>query len=270
MRVRFLAMFLFLYSLLTACGDPSPKTVGTVGTFKLVATPSKSATVQIATQPELATPTQGGLPLLEWQGLAVAGENDAPGCKVFQITAGEQILFGPCGQPLGSLPVSRTELNEMFVRLEAFELRTPQESLVFRGKGDIGSPAWHRAVLAWAKATYFEVAAGHICAACRSVLSWTIGPVEGQEGDCKHLNVLDYGYAYAEIVSCNGTGEARGSKKGWVDTGSWEQLDTWLYGRSRLEKGNDFFDGKGSQPMSLEEQVEVDNLAKSIFESLEN
>jgi hypothetical protein len=205
--------------------------------------------------------------VLEWQGLAFAGENDPPGCKTLQIraipgknTPGEMVL-GPCGGDLKTMPINRPELTEMVKRFGPFELRSQQESLVFRGQGQIDSPAWHRAVLAWAQFTYSEAATGHVYAACRTVMSWYFGSVEGHEGLCKHQTFLNFGYAYSEFVPCSG-GSVVSSSGAWIETGPWEQFDEWLYGRARVDQENNYFDGKGSQPMSADELAQLEDWAR--------
>ena len=96
------------------------------------------------------------------------------------------------------------EFAEMAARFAPFTYNADSDKLVFRGYGSIASPAWQRAILAWAQWTTGETISGHVCASCRTAMSWFLDEVDGQPGICKHLTVLNYGYATAETVPCTG------------------------------------------------------------------
>lgn len=282
MRLRNLAAFLVFATFIAACGPQQPaiKTVPEAESIQAQPTgQTPRPTASLALTPGATQKDQPGSvlamsgPVLEWQGLASSGESDPGGCKIFQVISvpesgnSGEIAFGSCGQGLKSAPYNRTEIGEMVNRLASFELKSQQESLIFRGKGEISSPAWHRAVLHWAETAYAENATGRVCAACESLMSWYLSSAAGQDGMCRHLNVLTFGLAYAEVLPCSG-GEVQSSRQGWVDSGNWEQLDEWSVEKSRVDIGDNYFDGKGSQPMSPDEQAALEEIAKSIFQQI--
>jgi hypothetical protein len=202
--------------------------------------------------------------LLVWEGQGPWGDDDATRCKTLDIGADGQMQFGLCDQPLTTAPLDRPEFDEIVRRLAAFELQTPTDSLTVRGQGQIDDPAWQRAVLAWARWTFGESWSGGICAACRTALSWHLGPLQANATQCAHLTVLDYGFAYAEVLPCDG-GPVIAQSNGWLETGEWARLDEWLTGRSALYSSDNYLVGTGSQDMTDEENAAVETLARTIY-----
>jgi inhibitor of cysteine peptidase len=212
--------------------------------------------------------------LLDWQGYGVWGDEDATRCKTLQIGADGQVAMGYCGEALTTTSFDRPEFEEMVDRLAPFELKTPTDDLVFQGRGQIAGPEWQRAVLAWVHWTFGESWAGRACAACRTALSWHLGPLSPEpttssagSSQCAHLTVLDHGYAYAEVRPCEG-GPLQTQTNGWLETAEWVQLDEWLYGRAALYSGDNYLAGLGSQSMTEAESAQLEALARSIYARL--
>ena len=274
MQTKRLIPLLALCISLTACAAANKSTV-------IPAPPAASAAVTVSqptTQPlpsstamlptkTTAAPQPVLTPVLEWQGSVQWGDSDASKCKSLQVDAKHQMTLGYCGQPPAVTQAVRQEFTEMEARLAPFQIKTDQETLVFRGQGTLDSPAWQRAVLAWTHWTFAENFSGHICASCRTVVSWFFGQVPGQADLCTHLTVLDYGYAYAETVPCKG-GTVQKQSGGWIDTASWEQLDNWLYSRTNVYKDDNYFLGTGAQEMSDSEVTQLAQWAQGVYDRL--
>ncbi|MCC7353125.1 MAG: hypothetical protein IT330_05145 [Anaerolineae bacterium] len=226
-------------------------------------TPRPTAT----TIPPQVTPTAANQPILVWEGSVVWGDSDETKCKAMQVEANHQMTLGYCSQLTARGQAVRQEFLEMETRLAPFQLKAEKESLVFRGKGTLDGPAWQRAVLAWAHWTFAEAFTGRACASCRTVLSWYFGEVPDQAGMCRHLTVLDYGYATAETVPCKG-GEVQKQIGGWVETREWEELDEWLYNRATVYKEDNYFLGIGTQQMSEAEVAQLEEWAQGVYERL--
>ncbi len=241
-RMMWYAVFLLLILLLGACG-----VVGRAA----------------GTTPEAVRPTDAG-PLLVWEGQGEWGDGDATRCKTLQIDPDEQLKLGYCGADLTTIPLNRPEFKEMLERFGAFDLRTSTDSLTFQGHGRLTDEAWQRALLAWVHWTFGESWSGRACAACRTALSWDLGPLSADPSQCARLTVLDYGYAYAEVRPCEG-GPAMSQTNGWLETDEWVPLDEWLYGRAALYSGDSYLAGEGSQDMTDAEQTQLEEVVRNIY-----
>jgi hypothetical protein len=185
-----------------------------------------------------------------------------------RIGSDYQLQAGPCEQAAGIVQPAGQQFTEMVYRFAQFETVTANESVVFRGLGEIESPAWQRAILAWAHWTYAEVITGQICAACRTVFSWGFVPNPDQPGFCTSLVVLDYGYAYAETSPCEGGGLA-GYLGGWLETGEWETMDSWLTTRAAyFTEENMTFAGTGTVPLAAGELDALAAWANAVYDRL--
>jgi hypothetical protein len=205
------------------------------------------------------------LPVLEWEGYGVwDGDENGTKCKTLQIDANNEMKTGYCGETQAISFMNRPEFKEMVATFAPFEYETESERLIFRGRGDVASPAWQRAILAWTQWTYSESVTGRVCASCRAALSWHLGEVPGWSDRCMHLTVLNFGYTYAEILPCAG-GEVYSRVAGWLETEEWERLDAWLYSRSAVYQENNYFEGMGSQSMSQAEVADLVHLAHLIY-----
>jgi hypothetical protein len=207
------------------------------------------------------------LPLLEWQGYGHWGGGNADTCKQLRVYLGNAMAAGDCEQSDATTAPAGPEFAEMAARFAPFSYSSNGDDLVFRGYGSINSPAWQRAILAWAQWTAGETISGHVCASCRTAISWFLGKIEGQPGVCRRLTVVNYGYAYAETVPCTG-GDANSVGSGWLETTEWERIESWLFSRAPTQQGNSYLAGTGDQAMSEAERDELDVLAHTIYERL--
>lgn len=247
--------------------------------FSTAATPVMTieATSPAATTPgsptqistlSVQTPIPGeAVGTLEWEGFGVWGDGDETRCKTLSVNAEHLIQAGFCGQPPVAVQPAGQQFVEMVARLAPFEYLTAGERVSFHGEGQLDSQAWQRAAAAWAHWTYAEVTSGHTCAACRTVLSWDFGPSPDDPALCRHLTVLDYGYATVETMPCAG-GDLTGFASGWLDPGEWERFDAWLYSWGAVFAGENYFAGMGTAPITPEGSERIASWAKGVFDRI--
>jgi len=77
-------------------------------------------------------------------------------------------------------------------------------------------------------------------------------------GQCAHLLVLVYGYAYIRIEPCGG-GEPVAQAESWLETAEWATFDAWLYARAPLYQADNYFAGVGTTTVT---PAEADRLAQ--------
>ena len=114
---------------------------------------------------------------------------------------------------------------------------------------------------------YAELSSGKVSAAASTALSWRLGPLPEQPESCRHLTVLDFGYAQAETRPCAG-GDVLDSSNGWLQTAELEQLDRWVYERAALYAGDNYIAGVGSQPTSDAEAAAAEQWAAGVWNRL--
>ena len=152
-------------------------------------------------------------------------------------------------------------------RLAPFTYETDTEKIVFEGLGDESAEPWQRALLAWARGRYAELSTGRTSATINTAMSWHLGQDFTQKNVCRHLTVLDYGYAYAEEILCEGQ-DPVSVAEGWLTSEELATLDAWLYARAPLYVDNNYIDGKGAQEMSEAEIAEVEAWADALWTRL--
>jgi len=160
-------------------------------------------------------------------------EGDGPdGCQSLALAADGRASIGPCGAPQTPLhlhlfdgmqrPQQLAYLSARFAPLCA---ETPAGQATFQGEGkEIATPAWQRAIAAWARLVRQELQFGRSGASWGLALGW-----HGEEdpaGFCDHLQVEGYGLAFASTSRCGG-GEAQTFGQTWLDTAELEQLYAW-------------------------------------------
>lgn len=245
-------------------------TVSFAGAGPAVATPAEQR--QLAQWAQTATmEAAGGASLagLRWQGPAAPGSPDTSQCAVLQIGDGAAGL-GACDGTMSTQPLDgrmADQWAEIEARFAPFVYETPTETLFFSGMGTIAGEAWQRALVAWARMRHAELSSGRVSAAAATVMSWHLGPLPGQPEICRHLTVLDYGYAQAETRPCAG-GEVLASSNGWLETAELEQLDRWVYERAALPMDDNYIATVGSQPMSEEEITAAGQWAAEVWNRL--
>lgn len=268
--IRQIILLIFLLGVASACVQTSaqaPEAAPPVSETPVAAeTPTPEAAATSGTAPAAADPTQAENAVLIWEGDPLADDNLAE-CRRLQLAADGQALLGACGEAgtvVEPFAFQEEQWTDMLNRFAPFERETEQGRLVFRGQGQVSSPAWERALDSWARFTYLESASGRAGAANRTIMSWFLGEVPDQPGACRHLVVLSHGYAYSNITPCEG-GDVKETVGGWVETAEWEQLDTWLYNQAPVYQDNNYFSGQSSAEMSEAEVAELARWAKTVY-----
>jgi len=206
-------------------------------------------------------------PALSWQ-RRVLGDGDVVAeCQRMDIDAAGETLLGTCAEFQTRQMATPVQWEEIQARFQPFVYESGEFTLLFAGQGEIYDPAWSRALVRWAQGGYGELSSGRVSAAGRTGVSWWMGEVEGQPGMCRHLIVLDYGYAYANIDPCAG-GENFSTAGGWLETPEMQAFDALLYSFATTYQGDSYFNGLGEQTMGAAELAQTDNWATQIFERL--
>lgn len=203
---------------------------------------------------------------LLYQGPAEFGMDDPSKCTTLSLDRSQNVTLGACDGTSRYLALGKRfalDWDEIQNRFASFVYTTPNEILTFTGRGTVSSEAWQRAVLAWARMTHAELVSGRASATGRTVMGWFFEQLPAAEKVCEHLTVLNYGYAYAETVHCEG-GEVIDTTGDWLTDVEMEQLDQWLYQRAPLYVERNYLDGQGSEPMSEAEAIAVAQWAKAV------
>jgi hypothetical protein len=170
------------------------------GAVVVETTPAPAATSEAPTAAPVIEPqAESDQTLLLWEGPALFAEDQSE-CHRLQLTAANQALLGPCAGEQREVefnPSGEGALADMIARFAPFQAETAEGRLTFNGQGQIGGPAWERALTVWASVTYAELATGHVAAASRTVLAWRVAE---QEEQCQMLLVLAHGYATRSLV----------------------------------------------------------------------
>ncbi|MCB0106915.1 MAG: hypothetical protein KDE53_13430, partial [Caldilineaceae bacterium] len=131
----------------------------------------------------------------------------------------------------------------------------------------VADGAVERAIMAWAQLVYDEVSTGRASAAGATALSWFIDSPEGAEELCQHLTVLNFGYAYAEIVPCVG-GMTVDTTGGSLTAEELSQFDDWLTTLSPTYVENNYLAGTGTQSVTDAEIAAIAAWASALYERL--
>jgi hypothetical protein len=266
----------FIFLLLAGSAFVLPKTnqVETITAFsapELSSTVTPGPTAAPTSEPSSPPSGRGEEVVLTWEGDPLPDDNQAE-CRSLRLTAAGQAMLGPCGaveNPGQMLAGQAREWSEMLVRFAPFTAETIQGRVDFQGQGQITSPAWQRAIAAWARFTYLELSSGRVSASVRTVLSWWVGEVADRPGYCRHLVVLISGYAYTDILPCDGH-EAQAVAGGWLDTAEWDKFDAWLYQQAPLYQGDNYLSGLGTAEMSEDEVAALTDWATDVYTRLRN
>lgn len=197
---------------------------------------------------------------------------DGQGCRLFLVAADGRAAYGPCGAPLTPLrlvdEMGRTEqLADLLARFAPFETAEADAKLVLVGQGqEQPSPAWQRAVLAWARVAMREVEYGRGAASLGLALKWEQA-LPDRAGYCRHLQVDADGFAFASTARCDG-GDAAEAGRGWLTTPELERLDGWLYALETLEADGLLFSGRGARPPTDAERAEMEAWAEAVYDRL--
>lgn len=198
------------------------------------------------------------------------GSPDTSKCALLQVNYSPEAGIGLCDGTMRSEAMGErmSETWQAFGdRLAPFAYETETERIDFEGLGVEGAEPWQRALLAWARGRYAELSTGRTSATINTAMSWHLGQDFTQKNVCRHLTVLDYGYAYAEEILCEGQ-DPVSVVEGWLTTEELAALDGWLYTRAPLYVGDNYIDGKGEEEMSETEVAEVEPWASAVWSRL--
>ncbi len=138
----------------------------------------------------------------------------------------------------------------------------------FTGRGSAAiTPVEQRALRAWAALVYNEVNSGRASAAGATAMSWFLPSSAGIGELCKHLTVLSFGYAYAEIVPCEG-GVTVQTTGGPLTAAELQQFDGWLYERAAHYVENNYLAGSGTTAVTEAESSAIDTWAAALYDRL--
>jgi len=124
-----------------------------------------------------------------------------------------------------------------------------------------------RAIDDWAHLVTSEVTSERASATGATAMSWFIDNSTDGGTLCPHLSVLSFGYAYAEIVPCQG-GSTVQAIGGSLTHEELTQFDRWLYSNEALYVDNNYLAGRGSNPLPADEHATVAAWATALYERL--
>lgn len=239
-----------------------------VGQGSAVATPEEERLIgrwaHMVTMEAMAGESRAGM---SYHGPAEMGSPDTSKCTALFVGASSEVGLGTCDDNLQTVELGARAYDEwryMRGRFAPFVYETETERLIFEGMGNVSGEPWQRAILAWARARHAELATGQTSATINTAMSWHLGQDFTQKNVCRHLTVLDYGFAYAEEIMCEGL-DVINATADWLTSEELAQFDTWLYERSPLYSDKNYIDGKGSQEVDEAELAEVSNWAMNLW-----
>ncbi len=212
--------------------------------------------------------------VLLWEGEpALFGGAEEGSCLSFSLSAAGQGSLGVCDGPQRGVELTGEQFaqpqvwQDWLTRFAPFEAETVGGRVVFQGQGaETASPAWQRALAAWAQLAALELNDGRSGASWGAALAWQ-QPLPERPGYCQFLSVQSYGWAYASIALCEG-GDPENLGQGWIQPAAWEQFDDWFYNRAPVTHQNLSFFGVGSQEMSQVEVSDTEQWATTLYNNL--
>jgi hypothetical protein len=166
-----------------------------------------------------------GLPALSWQSFS-----ETSTCESLVIAPDGLAAVGLCGGPHAAHPLyaemGRPEEWQYFMnRFAPFELIATEYAVSFYPTGVEGaSPAWQRAVAAWAGIQWGEIVAGPMDGYGLALSARR--PVPDQPESCDFLLIFEYGRAALSRASCAG-GSSDVPRYAWVDDDVWNEIGSW-------------------------------------------
>jgi hypothetical protein len=203
---------------------------------------------------------------MEYRGPAEMGSSDTSKCAIMRLGTPIEAVLGACDGTAADKDMGKRtylEWEQLRDRFAPFVYETETENITFEGMGLESSEAWQRAILAWARVRHAELSTGKTSATASTAMSWHLGQDYSQKNVCLHLNVLNYGYAYAEEIACEG-GDVLKSAGDWLTTAELAQLDEWLYQRAPFSSDQNTIAGQGTQEMSEADQATLRNWAMAV------
>ena len=185
-------------------------------------------------------------PVLVWQG-------DIQGaCHTLQIGAAGEAAAGVCGDAptaTATLSPGNGEWEAVLAHFGAVDARAYFGRVILAGRGDAAGQVWGEELATWASFTAQEIIAGRTSAAGRTVVAWQLAELADRPGQCRHLIVLAYGFAYANVMPCGG-GQAEQLATGWLSDDELATLVTWRMERSRVDDAAGYVDTLGTAPLA--------------------
>lgn len=203
---------------------------------------------------------------LEYRGPAEMGSPDTSKCAVLRLGTPIEAVLGACDGTAADKDMGkRTYLDWEYLRdhYAPFVYETATEAVTFDGMGLISGEAAQRAILAWARTRHAELSTGKSSATISTAMSWHLGQDFSQKNVCAHLTVLNYGYAYAEEIMCEG-GDVLTATGDWLTNEELAWFDQWLYQRAPLTVNNNYFAGLGKTEISEADQAELSQWAAAV------
>ena len=188
-------------------------------------------------------------------------------CRRLDIEADGATWAGSCEQAGVQAADAPYQWHEILNRFTPFVYKGGDWDLVFAGQGDVYHPVWQQALAAWARSATAKPRAERVSAAARTALSWQLGAVEGETAQCRQLIVLSHGYAYANVVPCQG-GDVQTITEGWLETAEMIALDNWLYTAGPTYVEDNYLDGRGEQELSDEEITALATWGQDLYQRL--
>ena len=207
-------------------------------------------------------------PVLTWEG------DEEGECQSLMLATDGRAAMGPCDAPLTPLRLSDEtgrleQWTDLLSHFAAFEAQTDWGRVVFAGQGDeTATPAWERAIAAWARLVRMELQFGRSGASWATALRWH-EKLADSPGHCRLLFVDVYGMAFASTALCDG-GAAVDLGREWLTSEELEQLDAWFYGWSGLSWPDLYFFGTGAQAMNESELTKLAIWAQAVYDRLAN
>jgi hypothetical protein len=203
---------------------------------------------------------------LEYRGPAEMGRSDTSKCAIMRLGTPIEAVLGACDGAATNQDMGKRiylEWEQLRDRFAPFVYETDTEALTFEGIGREASEAWQRAILAWARTKHAELSSGKTSATTSTALSWHLGQDYSQKNVCLHLTVLNFGYAQAEEIACEG-GDVLKSAGDWLTSDELAQLDEWLYQRAPFAIDQNTIAGQGTQEMSEADQATLHHWAMAV------
>ncbi|MEZ4619236.1 MAG: hypothetical protein R2867_27505 [Caldilineaceae bacterium] len=260
-----------LILLLVACATGRPDEIAPEPIAVATATsPTTAPLVTESQSPEPAT-TDSTTPL-RYQGPAEMGSPDPSQCATLVLGETGVAQVGACDGTTRDLTIGERaalEWEQLRNRFAPFVYETATETLTFNGSGDVTGEQWQRALLAWARARHAELASGSTSATINTALRWHLGQDYTQKNICTHLTVLDYGYAYAEEILCEGS-DVVSTTGDWLTDEELAQFDAWLYTHAPFYNDPNYIDGKGAQEMDEAEVAAIHEWATDLWSRIKS
>lgn len=190
------------------------------------------------------------MPLLAWEG-EINGT-----CTSLTIDDKGEAAVGPCGgapSATKTLAADNAEWAAVQQQFGDINTDTPAGKIAFHGQGNATSDEWAQALATWASFTAMETQSDRSSAALRTALAWQLTDTAEHSGQCSQLVVLAYGYAYANLIPCTGSGNSTPIAMGWLIDSELDIFMDWLSNGARVEDKTGYLDAKGTETITPQE-----------------